>query len=57
MINTKYLAWKKKAIPERNWKDGKKYFRSELNDVEDINKLTTGEAGLTLNAAIKQQDA
>ena len=55
MINTNYLAWKKKALPEHNWKDGKKWFSSALNDVEDINKLTTGEAGLTLNVAIKQQ--
>ena len=57
IINTKYLAWKKKAIPGRNWKDGEKYLRSALNNVEDINKLTTGEAVLTAKAAIKQQDA
>ena len=57
IINTKYLAWKKKAIPGRNWKDREKYLRSALNNVEDINKLTTGEAVLTAKAAIKQQDA
>ena len=57
IINTKYLAWKKKAIPGRNWKDGEKYLRSALNNVEDINKLTTSEAVLTAKAAIKQQDA
>ena len=57
IINTKYLAWKKKAIPGRNWKDGEKYLCSALNNVEDINKLTTGEAVLTAKAAIKQQDA
>ena len=54
MVNTKYLAWKKKTLIERNCKDRKKYFRLALNDVEDINKLATGEAGLTANAVIKQ---
>ena len=57
IINTKYLECKKKTLPERNWKDRKKYFLLALNDVEDINKLTTEEAGLTANAAIKQQDS
>ena len=51
MINSKYLKWKRMTKTERNWKDGKKYFREALGDVEDLNKLTTGEAGLTANNA------
>ena len=51
------MECKKKTLPERNWKDRKKYFLLALNNVEDINKLTTEEAGLTANAAIKQQDS
>ena len=57
MINTKYLVWKKKTLPELNCKGGNNYFRLVINNVEDINKLTMGEAGLTVNATIKKQDS
>ena len=51
MINSKYLKWKRMTKIEGNWKAGKKFFRAALGDVEDLNKLTTGEAGLTANNA------
>ena len=49
MISTKYLKWKKMSQAKRNYKDEKKYFRVALGYVEDINKLTTGESGITAN--------
>ena len=52
LVNTKYLALKKKAAAERKWAPAKKYFRAEISNVEDMNKLTTGEAGLTEKAAV-----
>ena len=52
LINTKYLAWKKKATSERKWAPAKKYFRAAISDVEEMKKLTSGEAGLTANAAV-----
>ena len=56
LINTKYLAWKKKAVVERKWAPAKKYFRAEISDVEELNKLTTGEAGLTANAVVADKN-
>ena len=52
LVNTKYLAWKKKAAADRKWDSAKKYFRAALSDVEELSNLTTGEAGLTANAAV-----
>ena len=52
LVNTKYLAWKKKAAAECKWAPAKKYFRAVISDVDELNKLTTGEAGLTENAAV-----
>ena len=52
LVNTKYLAWKKKAAAERKWAPVKKCFRAAISDVEELSKLTTGEAGLTENAAV-----
>ena len=52
LVNTKYLAWKKKASAERKWAPAKKYFRVAISNVEELNKLTTGEAGLTANAVV-----
>ena len=56
MINTKYATWKKKSLTNRSWKDRKKYFRTALNDMSEINKLTTSESGLTANLAIKKEN-
>ena len=52
LINTKYLAWKKKAEAERTWAPAIKYFHAVISDVEELNKLITGEAGLTANATV-----
>ena len=52
LVNTKYLSWKNKAAVDRKWDPAKKYFRAALSDVEKLSKLTTGEAGLTSNAAV-----
>ena len=56
LVNAKYLAWKKKAAVERKWSPAKKYFRAAISDVEELNKLTTGEAGLTANSVISEKD-
>ena len=52
LVNTKYLAWKKKAAAERKWAPAKKYFRTAISDVEELSKLTAGEAVFTANAAV-----
>ena len=52
LVNTRYLAWKKKAAAERKCAPAKKYFRAAISDIEELNKLTTGEAGLTANAVV-----
>ena len=56
LINTKYLAWKKKAVVERKWVTAKKYFRTAIIDVDDLNKLTTGKEALTANAVIADKN-
>ena len=56
LINKKYLAWKKKAAAERKWAPAKKYFRATISNVEDLNKLTTDEAGLTANAVVANKN-
>ena len=55
MISSKYLMWKKMSRANRNCKDRKKDFRTALRYVEDINKLATGESGLTSNNYINKQ--
>ena len=52
IVNTKYLTWKKKAVADCKWAPAKKYFRAALSNVKELSKLTTGEAGLTANAAV-----
>ena len=52
LFNKKYPAWKKKAAAERKWAPAKKYFRAALRNVEELSKITTGEAGLTANSAV-----
>ena len=56
IVYTKYLAWKKKAAAERKWAPAKKYFCAAINDFKELNKLTTGEAGLTANAAVPNKN-
>ena len=56
LINTKYLAWKKKAAVERKWEPANKYFRAAISDVEDLNKLITGKAGLIANAVVADKN-
>ena len=56
LINTKYLAWNKKAAVERKWEPAKKYFRAAISDVEELNKLTTSEASLTANAVVSDKN-
>ena len=41
LVNTKYLAWKKKAAAERKWAPAKKYFHAAISDIKELNKLTT----------------
>ena len=52
IVNTKYLAWKKKAAAERKWVPAKTYLCAAISNVGELSKLTTGEAGLTENAAV-----
>ena len=52
IVNTIYLVWEKKAAADRKWDPAKKYFCAALRDFEELSKLTTGEAGLTENAAV-----
>ena len=56
LINNKYLAWKRKAAVERKWAPAKKYFRAAIIIVEELNKLTTGEASLTANSVIADKN-
>ena len=56
LINNKYLAWKRKSAVERKWAPVKKYFRAAISDVEELNKITPGEAGLTSNAIIADKN-
>ena len=57
MMNGKYLKWKSKPLHNRGWKPAKIWFRDTLNDIDAINKLTVGEAGLTANAAIRRSNS
>ena len=56
LINTKYLAWKKKAAVEHKWAPAKKYLRAAISNVEELNKLTTGEAGLAANVVVADKN-
>ena len=40
------------AAAEHKWAPAKTYFCAAISDVEDMRKLTTGEAGLKANAAV-----
>ena len=55
IIGSKYLMWKKMYGANRNWKDGKRYFRAALGYLKDINKLTTGKSELTANNVSNMQ--
>ena len=57
MINGKYLKWKAKPLNSRRCKPATIWFRDDLNDVDAINNLTAGEAGLTANAAVGRSNA
>ena len=57
LVNTSYTKWKEKPKPQQTWIAAKIWFRKALGDAEDINKLTTGEAGLTANSVIKKTAA
>ena len=39
IVSTKYLAWKKKATVECKWVPDKKYFRTVISDVEELNNI------------------
>ena len=56
LVNTKYLAWKKKAVEERKWAPAKQNIGSEISDVEELNNHTTGEAGLIANSAVADKN-
>ena len=56
LINAEYLAWNKKAAIERKWAPAEKYFRAAISNVEEMNKLTTGESVLTTNAVVSDKD-
>ena len=56
LVNTKYLAWKKKAAADRKWSPAKTYFHVALSKAKELSKLTTGKAGLTANAANKSTE-
>ena len=56
LINTKYLTRKKEAAVEHKWAPAKKYFRAAIIIVEELNKLTTGEASLTANSVIADKN-
>ena len=55
MVNTAYTKWK--SASNRTWTNAKTWFRKALREKEDINKLTTGEAGLTANSVVKTKAA
>ena len=57
MVNSAYTKWKTQPDDERTWKKAKLWFFRALKDVETINKLTTGEAGLTANSITKKKSA
>ena len=56
LINIKYLLWKKNAAAERKWAPAKKYFRAAISNVDDLNKPTTGKAGLTANSVVDDKN-
>ena len=56
LINTKYLAWKKKAAAERKWVPAYICFCAAIRNIEELKKLTTGEAGLTANTVVADKN-
>ena len=57
MTNRKYLKWKAKPLNNHWWKPAKIWFRDALNNVDTINKLTAGKAGLTPNTAVRSSNS
>ena len=57
IMNGKYLKWKAKPLNNRGCNPARVWFRNALNDVDIINKLTAGEAGLTANAAVGRSNS
>ena len=53
MVNTAYTKWK--SASNCTWINTKSWFRRALQEKKDINKLTTGEEGLTANLAVKKK--
>ena len=52
IMNGKYLKWKAKPLNNRGCNPARVWFRNALNDVDIINKMTAGEAGLTANTVV-----
>ena len=42
-------------MADRTWTEAKRFVRKALGDAEEINKLTTGEAGLTANSSVTKK--
>ena len=57
MMNGNYLKWKTKPLNKRGWKPAKIWFCDALNNVDEINNLTAGKAGLTTNATVKRSNS
>jgi len=55
MANTAYTKWK--TATNCTWTNAKSWSRKALREKEDINKLTTGEAGLTAKSVVKKKAA
>ena len=55
MVNTAYAKWK--SASNHTWTNAKSWFRKALQEKENMNKLTTGEAGLTANSVVKKKAA
>ena len=57
LVNSAYTKWKRRQPEEQTWTAAKAWFRDALADTEQINQLSTGEAGLMANAAVAKDKA
>ena len=57
MINGKYLKWKANPLNSRGWNPANIWFCDALNNVDSINKLNAGKAGLTANAVVGRSNS
>ena len=55
MVNTPYTKWK--TAMNCIWTNAKAWFCRAIKEKEDINKPTTGKAGIMANSAIKKRKA